>query len=164
MRLAVLLLFIVGCWCDMRVLIDDHGNYNITVNNQVWLRSSRTAIYTDDRWYSTENNSLSLIDITTTHGLDPALGAWNETVFTYHLIRNQQMIPIVTSIRQWSMVSAITFYLDTGNAVLPIHEPLSVDDTRTVFPSFLIERMNKDDERGYFTYAGDVESFLYTSS
>lgn len=159
MRLVVFLLVIVGCYCDMRVLIDHNGNYNITINQQLWLRSSRTAIYTDDRWFSTENNTLPLLDITTAHGLDPILGAWNETILTYHLTRNRQTIPIVARIRQWSTVSALTFYLDTSNVALPIKEPLSKNDVRTVFPSFLIESMNKNDERGYFTVEGHVQFY-----
>lgn len=159
MRLIVLLFCIARCYCDMQVLIDHNGNYNITINKQLWLRSSRTAIYTDDRWYSTENNTLPLHDISNAHGLDPILGAWNETILTYHLIRDRQTIPIVGRIRQWSTVSALTFYLDTGNTALPIQQPLSKDDVRTVFPSFLIESMNENDERGYFTVEGHVPFF-----
>lgn len=70
MRLVVfLLLLIVGCRCDIRVLIDQNGGYNITVNNQVWFRSSGTVIYVDDQWYSTENNSLPSLSITTAQGI-----------------------------------------------------------------------------------------------
>ena len=89
MRLAVVfLLLIVGCWGDMRVSIDQNGHYNITINNRVWLRSSRTEIHTDDRWYSTENNSFPLVEVTTAQGKDPILAAWNEMILTYHLVRD----------------------------------------------------------------------------
>ena len=90
MRLLLFVLLIVGCWCEIRILIDRNGGYNITVNNQVWLRSSRTAIYADDRWYSTEDMSLPM------------------------------------------------------------------DDVRTVFPSFMIEKMDQSDHRGYFRVGGEV--------
>ena len=79
MHLVVFLLLVLGCSCDIQVLIDQNGNYNVTINNQIWLRSSRTAIYADDRWYSTEDKSLSLTGISTARGTDPNLGNWNET-------------------------------------------------------------------------------------
>jgi hypothetical protein len=159
MRFFVFFLFIVECWCEIRVLIDKNGGYNITVNNQLWLRSSRTAIYADDRWYSTENMSLSLIGITTAQGLDPILGTWNETILTYNLVRDQQTTSIVARIRQWNMVLAFTFDLETGNKALTTKETLGKDDVRTVFPSFVIERTDNNDERGYFTVAGEIEFF-----
>jgi hypothetical protein len=129
----------------MQIWIDESGGYNITVNNQIWLRSSRTAIYVDDRWYSTENKSLHLIDIATIQGLRPILGTWNETIFTY-LVPEKNMTGIAASIRQWNMISAFTFYLQTSNTALTTKEALEKDDVRTVFPSFLIERMNENDE------------------
>ena len=154
MRFFVFLFLIVGCWCDVQILIDETGRYNITVNNQVWLRSSRTAIYADDQWYSTENTSLPLANITTAEGKDSTLGSWNETRLTYLLIRKQKTTPIVARIRQWSTVSALTFYLETGDLELTTNVTLHVDDVRTVFPSFLIEKMDQNDRRGYFTVAG----------
>jgi len=154
MRLAVFLLLIVGCWCDVRVVIDQNGAYNITVNNQVWLRSARAAIYVDDRWYSTENNSLPLVSITTAVGTDPSLGLWNETRITYNLVRSQTTTPIVARIRQWSIVPAFTFYLETGDTALTNKIALDMEQIRTVFPSFYIEKIDANDQRGYFTFGG----------
>lgn len=155
MRLVIfLLLLIVECWCDFRVVIDSNGEYNLTVNNKVWLRSSRTAIYVDDHWYSTENNSLPLSSITTDQGNDPVLGAWNETKLTYSLIRNQSTTPIVAHIRQWNVISAFTFHLETGDVVLNNKIPLDMDQVRTVFPSFHIEQVDMNDQRGYFIVGG----------
>ncbi|CAF1684114.1 unnamed protein product, partial [Adineta ricciae] len=108
MRLVVILFFVVGCSCDLRVLIDQNGGYNVTVNNQLWLRSARTAIYVDSRWYSTDNQSLPLVDIRTDQGTDPNLGSWNETRLTYNLVRPQSSTSIVARIRQWNIVSAYT--------------------------------------------------------
>ena len=150
---------IVGCYCNIQVLIDSNGGYNITVNNQVWLRSSRTAIYVDDRWYSTQDKSLPLTGITTAQGTDPTLGSWNETILTHSLVRQSKTTSIVARIRQWSVVSAFTFYLETGDTALPITEALNKDDVRTVFPSFIIEQTDENDERGYFTVAGQIELF-----
>lgn len=155
MRLLLFLLFIVTCNGNIQVLIESNGSYIITVNNQPWFRSFRTAIYVDDRWYSTDNQSLPLVNVTTAQGTDSILGTWNETIFTYNLIRQSKPTPIIARIRQWTIISALTFYFETGDAPLTTGQKiLSKDDVRTVFPSFLIERIDENDERGYFTIAG----------
>jgi hypothetical protein len=159
MRLVVFLLLFIGCSCDIRVLIDQNGRYNITVNNALWLRSSRTAIYADDLWYSTDNDSLALVNITTAQGTDSYLGNWNETKLTYNLIRNQSTTSVVAHIRQWSMVPAFTFYLETGDTALTNIKPLEMDQIRTVFPSFYIEKTNINDQRGYITIGGKLQCF-----
>ena len=159
MRLLVFLVLFIGCACDIRVLIDQNGKYNITVNNILWLRSSRTAIYADDRWYSTDNNSLPLASITTAQGTDPYLGSWNETKLTYNLIRNQSTSSVVAHIRQWSMVPAFTFSLETGATELTTTKGRGMDDIRTVFPSFYIEKTTTNDQRGYITIGGMSQYF-----
>ena len=35
--------------------------------------------------------------------------------FTYNLVRNENTTSIVAHIRQWSIVSAFTFHLETGD-------------------------------------------------
>ncbi|CAF1499818.1 unnamed protein product [Adineta ricciae] len=154
MRLVVILFFVVGCSCDLRVLIDQNGGYNVTVNNQLWLRSARTAIYVDSRWYSTDNQSLPLVDIRTDQGTDPNLGSWNETRLTYNLVRPQSSTSIVARIRQWNIVSAYTFHLETGDQALTNEVVLDMEQVRTVFPSFHIEKTDMGDNRGYFTFGG----------
>jgi hypothetical protein len=152
----VLLSLIVVSWCDLRVVIDQNGEYNITVNNQLWLRSSRIAIYVDDQWYSSENNSLLLVSVTVAQGIDPNLGSWNETKLNYNLIRNQTSTSIVAHIRQWNLISAFTFHLETGNNALTNKISLDMAQVRTVFPSFHIEKIDTNDQRGYFTFAGKI--------
>lgn len=164
MRLVLLFLFIAICNCDIQVIIDPNGGYNITVNHQLWFRSSRTGVYVDDQWYSTDNNTLPLASITTAQGTDPVLGSWNETILTYHLIRQSETTPIIARIRQWSMISAFTFYLETGDTFLPTTKPLDKNDVRTVFPSFVIETSGENDERGYFTIAGEKYFFAMSLS
>jgi hypothetical protein len=159
MRLVVFLLLVVGYSCDICVLIDQNGRYNITVNNVLWLRSSRTAIYADDQWYSTDNNSLPLVSITTAQGTDSYLGNWNETKLIYNLIRNQSTTSVVAHIRQWSMVPAFTFYLETGNTTLTSSTGLDLNQIRTVFPSFYVEKTNTNDQRGYITIGGKLLCF-----
>ena len=159
MRLIVFLFFVIACSADVRVIIDSTGAYNITVNNQVWLRSSRVAIYADNRWYSTEDNSLPLAGITEAQGSDPYLGAWNETRITYNLVRTPTTTPVVAHIRQWSMGSAFTFHLETGNLSLTNQITLDYEQVRTAFPSFVIEKIDTNDQRGYFTFGGKVELF-----
>ena len=154
--LLLLLLFIVGCACDVQILVDQSGRYNITVNDQVWLRSGRTAIYADDRWYSTEDNSLPLASIAFAEGTDPNLGSWNETNLTFNLVRNQASTPVVAHIRQWHLVSAFTFHLETGDQVLTSTQSLDKEHVRTAFPSFYIEKIGMNDQRGFFSYEGTI--------
>ena len=150
----LLLIFIVGCFSDLKVSIDQTGAYNITVNGKLWLRSSRTALYADNRWYSTENGSLTLAGITEDEGTDPKLGAWNETILTYNLVRNETTTSVTARIRQYPIQFALTFHLATGDQTLGGQLTLDQDEIRTVFPSFLIEKTSADDHRGYFTFAG----------
>ena len=64
MRLVVFVLLLVHCGCDIQVSVDRlKGEYGITIGKKVWLQSSRVAIYVDDRWYSSNDSSLPLIDI-----------------------------------------------------------------------------------------------------
>ncbi len=159
MRLLVFLLLVVACWCDVRISVDQTGAYNISVNNQLWLRSSRTAIYADDRWYSTENNSLPLVNITEAQGTDPNLGNWNETIVTYNLDRNQTATSVIAHIRQWTAASAFTFHFDIGDVALTNRLALDFEQVRTVFPSFCIEKTDTNDQRGYFTFGGEKKFF-----
>lgn len=160
MKFVVFLLFLIlGCRCDVQILIDRNGDYNITINNQLWLRSSRTAIYADDRWYSTEDKSLSLVGITTAEGTDPNLGRWNETKVTYDLARSGKTTQVIAHIRQWDGVSAFTFHLETGDTELTTKIALGNDTIRTVFPSFIVEKINTNDDRGYITLGGNTEFF-----
>jgi hypothetical protein len=156
MHLAVFLLIIIGCYCDVRVLLNQNGGYNITVNNQLWLRSSRTAIYADNRWYSKENNSLPLINITVAQGIDPYLGSWNETKLIYSLIRNQTSTLIIAHIRQWNIIPAFTFHLETGDKDLKNTILLDMEEVRTVFSSFHIEKIDINDQRGFLTFGGKI--------
>jgi hypothetical protein len=72
----------MGCWCDIQVSIDHRGGYNISVNNYVWLRSSHTALYVDNKWYSSNDSTLPLTSIAYAGGNDPFV-----TTFTQHFIR-----------------------------------------------------------------------------
>ena len=156
MHLLVLFLLLVGCLGDIKVSVDQGGRFNISVNDRIWLRSSRTAIYVDNKWYSSDDNSLPLTNLDYTQGNDPNLGSWNETQLIYDLVRSGIHTEIVGHIRQWNAVSAMTFHLDTGNQTLINTIPLDMDDVRTVFPSFHIEQMATDDQRGYFTFEGEI--------
>lgn len=155
--LVFVVLFVVECFGEVKVLIDEKGGYNISVNNKVWLRSSRTAIYADDQWYSTENNSLSLFNRSTEEGNDPYLGYWNETKLVYQINVNE---PIVAHIRQWKNISAITFHLQMGDKPLTNTIPLGFEEVRSVFPSFYVEKIDDDDQRGYFTVGGQLNFCL----
>ena len=73
MRLVLLVvLLVVKCRCDVQVSVDRvTGEYRVSVGDQVWLRSSGTALYADERWYSSDDGSLPLIDTRLARGTDP---------------------------------------------------------------------------------------------
>jgi hypothetical protein len=156
MHLLVFVFLIVGCWGDIKVSVDQQGKYNISIDSNIWLRSSHTAIYVDNKWYSSDNNSLPLISISSAQGNDPNLGSWNETQLNYDLVQSGTHTKIVGHIRQWNSVSAITFHLDTGDQVMTNTFPLNATQVRTVFPSFNIEQIDGKDQRGYFTFEGKI--------
>jgi hypothetical protein len=159
MHLLVLFLLTISCWGDIKVSVDDKGGYNISINGNVWLRSSRTSLYVDNKWFSTDDNSLPLTSISIAQGIDPNLGSWNETQLNYDLVRDETHTKVVGSIRQWTSIEAITFHFDTGDQVLTNTDPLDTDRVRTVFPSFNIEQIDRMDQRGYFTFEGKINLF-----
>jgi hypothetical protein len=160
MRLVVFVLLIVKCVCDIQVSVDRiKGEYNISIDNHVWLRSSRLALYVDDRWYSSNDSSLPLIDTRHVQGWDSYLGSWNETRLIYNLNRSGIVSNITGRIRQWNTLPAISFHLDTGSEMLTNNVLLDKNQIRTIFPSFKIEQIDMNDNRGYFTFQGEI-SFL----
>jgi hypothetical protein len=50
--------------------------------------------------------------------------------------------------------------LDTGSQVLTNTIPLHMDEVRTIFPSFNIEKIDTNDTRSYFTFEG-LFIFIY---
>ena len=159
MHLVVFFLLLSYCCCDIQVSVDrTNGSYSISVGNQIWLRSNHTALYADDRWYSSNDSSLSLIDTRLAQGDDPYLGSWNETQLIYQLSRNGAVQNITGHIRQWIYQPAISFHLDTGNQMLNTNRSLTSAEIRTVFPSFNIEQIDSNDNRGFFTFQG-LKSF-----
>ena len=162
MHLAVFVtVLIVECWCDIRVSVDRiQGGYNVSVADHVWLRSSYTSLYADEQWYSSDDGSLPLIDTRLDQGNDENLGEWNETQLIYSLTRSGTQTNVTGRVRQWSSVAAITFHLNIGNEPLTSSDSLSMDEVRTVFPSFNIEQIGTNDDRGYFTYAGKIYFML----
>ncbi|CAF4831166.1 unnamed protein product [Rotaria sp. Silwood1] len=130
------------------------GEYSISVGNNIWLRSSSTALYVDDRWYSSNDSSLLLIDALVFQGDDPDFGNWNETQLIYKLNHGGTVTNVSAHIRQWNSISSITFRLNIGTKDLTNNINLSIDQVRTVFPSFKIEQIDTNDYRGYFTFEG----------
>jgi hypothetical protein len=163
MHLLVFFLLVLECWGDIKVTVDSKGGFNITVNGNLWLRSSRTALYAGNKWYSCDDNSLPLTGITTDQGSDPNLGSWNETQLNYDLVRSGMHTKVIGHIRQWHKISAITFHLDTGDQVLTNTVPLDTRTVRTVFPSFHIEQVDARDQRGFFTFEGTIVFFPFVS-
>jgi len=153
----VFVLFILSSKCDdIQVRIDQKtGEYNVTINNSVWFRSASTSLYVNNQWYTSTDDSLRLIDIHFESGNDRNLGKWNETQFIYNLNLNETTTNITGRIRQWELFSAITFHLDTGSLNLINTIPLSINQVRTVFPSFRIEQIDANDNRGFFTFEGE---------
>jgi hypothetical protein len=155
MRFVVFILLVVHCGCDIQVSVDRiKGEYTVSISNQVWLRSSRIALYVDDRWYSSNDSTLPLIDSHSAEGNDPNLGSWNEVQLIYSLNHDGIVSNITGRIRQWHSYQAVTFHLDTGDKVLMNKNLLNKTDIRTIFPSFNIEQIDMNDNRGYFTFQG----------
>jgi LEA14-like dessication related protein len=160
MRLAVFVLLLVHCGCDIQVSVDRiKGQYSVSIDNHVWLQSSRIALYVDDRWYSSNDSSLPLIDIRLVQGNDPNLGSWNETQLIYTLNHSGTVSNITGRIRQWNSYPAISFHLDTGDKMLINNNLLDKNQVRTIFPSFNIEQIGMNDNRAYFTYQGKKRFF-----
>ena len=157
MQLLVFFLLVLGCSCDIQVNIDNKGGFNITIDGNLWLRSARTALYADEKWYSSDDNSLPLTSMAMDQGMDPNLGAWNETQLIYDLVRSGTHSKVIGRIRQWKDVSALTFHLDTGDQVLTSNTALDAKTVRTIFPSFYIEQTSKTNQRGYFTFEGQID-------
>ncbi|CAF1089846.1 unnamed protein product [Rotaria sp. Silwood1] len=130
--------------------------YNITIGRRVWLRSSCTAIYVDNTWYSSDDNTLPLTGISYTSGFDPNLGDYRDFQLSYDLVRDGIHTTIVGHIRDWYGASGISFHLDTGDQIMTNIVPLDMDHVRTVFPSFCIEQMDQNDQRGYFTFEEEM--------
>ncbi len=97
-----------------------------------------------------------MVDVTVAQGTDSNLGSWNETKLTYNLVRNQTSTPVVAHIRQWNIVSAFTFHLETDDKVLTNTILLDMDQIRTVFPSFRIEKIDMNDQRRFLTFGGEI--------
>jgi hypothetical protein len=148
----LLIIIIINCYCDIKVLIDNqNGNYNITINNKLWLRSSYTGLYTNNQWFKSNDNSLDLIEIIFREGNDLKLGEWNQTEFIYQLKNNKN---VSTIIRQWKYLSAITFYFNNLGFNIENDLVLDMDRVSTIFPSFFMEKFDENDQRGYFTFGG----------
>ena len=73
---------------------------------------------------------------------------------SYDLFHNGTHRKIVGSIRQWTSISAITFHLNTGDQAMESTVPLEMNRLRTVFPGFMMEQIDADDNRGYFAFSG----------
>lgn len=154
MHLFILFSVILGCLSDLQVAIDKTGQYVIRVHGHDWFRSAETGLYTNDKWYSSDDKSLLLMNITMGQGTDRRLGSWNETQLHYDLNGNGVHTSVVASIRQWHEISAITFHLNTGNQTLTNTVPLDKDRVRTIFPSFKVEKLGASDNRSYFAFEG----------
>lgn len=152
------LLIIAGYNCHINVTIDDFkGSFNVTINSRIWLRSSYTRLYTSNQWFTTQDDSLLLIDKHLNEGNDSILGRWNETCLVYQFRFNDTPVYISGSIRQWELIPALTFHFQSAATVdLNNDRLLDMDRVRTVFPSFYAEKFDKNDHRGYLTFGGIV--------
>jgi hypothetical protein len=141
--------------CDIDVLIDeDEGAYKILVSDVIWLRSSYTGLYTNNRWYKTSDGSLALIDLILKEGSDELLGEWNESELIYQFEMNEKFVNISTSILEWKSIPAIIFSFSNGLNELNNEISLDMDRVQTVFPSFYIENVDNNDDLGYLTFGG----------
>ncbi|CAF3545783.1 unnamed protein product [Rotaria sp. Silwood1] len=162
MYILLILILICISYCDINVSIDNKkGEYNIIINNRVWLRSSYTCLYNNNKWLTSKDESLYLIDSYVKQGYDLILGEFNETNFIYNFNLNNKSLNVTGRIRQWKSIPAITFHFDNNLSILNNDILLNMDQVQTVFPSFYIEKIDKDDHRAYFTFGGILTSFFF---
>ncbi|CAF0870990.1 unnamed protein product [Rotaria sp. Silwood1] len=155
MYILLILILICISYCDINVSIDNKkGEYNIIINNRVWLRSSYTCLYNNNKWLTSKDESLYLIDSYVKQGYDLILGEFNETNFIYNFNLNNKSLNVTGRIRQWKSIPAITFHFDNNLSILNNDILLNMDQVQTVFPSFYIEKIDKNDHRAYFTFGG----------
>ncbi|CAF1041432.1 unnamed protein product [Rotaria sordida] len=165
MHLVIFVLLLISCACDIKVFIDQiKGQYNISIDNQIWFHSSRTALYVNNRWYSSNDSTVPLIDTRFVQCNDPNLGNWNETQLIYILNRNGIISNITGHIRQWNSQSALTFHLDTGDKILMNNKLLDKNQIRTIFPSFNIEQIDGNDNRGVIMGFDSQHAGIWNSS
>ncbi|CAF0898885.1 unnamed protein product [Rotaria sordida] len=165
MHLVIFVLLLISCACDIKVFIDQiKGQYNISIDNQIWFHSSRTALYVNNRWYSSNDSTVPLIDTRFVQCNDPNLGNWNETQLIYILNRNGIISNITGHIRQWNSQSALTFHLDTGDKILMNSKLLDKNQIRTIFPSFNIEQIDGNDNRGVIMGFDSQHAGIWNSS
>jgi hypothetical protein len=151
----LLLILIKYSYSHIKVLIDhQNGNYNITIKDKLWLRSSYTGLYLNNQWFKSNNNSLDLIHIDLNQGNHSILGEWNQTQFIYQFYYKNQFENLSTIIREWKSLSIITFYFNNLDFEIENDFLLDMDRVSTVFPSFFMEKFDENDQRGYFTYGG----------
>ena len=112
-------------------------------------------VYVDNKWYSSEDNSLPFIDIARRSGVDPNLGDYIDIQLTYDLVRSGIHTKIVGHIRDRYSGSAISFHLNIGDQMMTNTMPLDMHHVHTVFPSFHIEQIDMNDQRDYFTFSGE---------
>ncbi|CAF1333687.1 unnamed protein product [Rotaria magnacalcarata] len=155
LKIVLLFILINLSYSNINISINNRtGEYNLTINNRIWLRSSYTSLYTNNQWFTSKNQSLHLIDSIFKQDYDVLLGDWNETILIYNFNLNRTSINITGTIRQWKLIPAIKFcfhndFIDLNNDIL-----LNCDQVRTVFPSFYIEKIDQDDHRAYLTFGG----------
>lgn len=159
-----LLIFVQTYFCDLKVSIDsESGNYNLTVNQRLWLRSSYTGLYFNNRWFRSGDGSLSLVESIFRRGNDLLLGEWNETQLIFHFNNRNQSFNMTGAIRQWKTLPAVTFYWNNTSSDIRNEHLLDMDRVSTVFPSFYVEKFSEDDRRAYLTFGGKhlpLSSFL----
>jgi hypothetical protein len=78
----VFFLVIVVCLGDIKVSVHEKGEYKISINGKEWVCSSHTALYVDNKCFSTDDNSRPLINIVTDEGDDEGAKTLVENVFT----------------------------------------------------------------------------------
>ncbi|CAF1331443.1 unnamed protein product, partial [Didymodactylos carnosus] len=132
---------------QLHISLSTSGEYNISIGNRQWLQSSRTAFYANNYWYSTENNTLTLIRTSMLSGQDE-FGNWQDMIYLWKL----SSVNITTRIRTYLNQQFILFYQDFNQELSSGTMQLGMDLVRTVFPSFMIQ--SNDIKRGYISYGG----------
>jgi len=89
-------------------------------------------------------------------GFDPKLGDYIAIQLSYDLVRSGLHTEIVG---HYVTGIPVQQFISFGNwqSNHDEYRPLDMDHVRTIFPSFHIEQIDTNDQRGYFTFEGKID-------
>eukprot|EP01084_Bolivina_argentea_P066462 121141_1 len=131
----------------------DYNQYNITVNNEIWLQSANTSFRNNGKWTSLQLNSTSTIN-----GHDN-FGDFNDLILNYIDINNNSNEPqFATHFRTYpSNPTKIVFIQHFLQRIKSTAD--HIDGIISSFPSFIVTKPPTE-ELGYVHFGGHFTAFV----